>query len=207
MMPVEKAIEWLERIGKWLTRAAKGSPKFKPVLEEFVMAITAIGTTINAIVARCETAEANELTLIAQLGAANAKIAALQSQIPSPEDQAAVSAGQAFLGTTAPTLPATVGPAAQLAFTTQPPATIAVGATLAPVVVTVQDANGNTVATDTSTITLAASAGTLGGTLSQVAVNGVATFADLTVTPAGSYTLSATDGVLTAATSTAVVAS
>ena len=44
---------------------------------------------------------------------------------------------------------------------------------------------------------------TLAGTLSQAAVGGIATFADLSVTLVGTgYTLDATDGLLTGATST-----
>ncbi|MHB8504382.1 MAG: hypothetical protein ACYDEN_01455 [Acidimicrobiales bacterium] len=52
----------------------------------------------------------------------------------------------------------------------------------------VEDANGNvfTTSTDTITVSLApGSGGTLSGTTSVAAVNAVATFAGLSVTPAG----------------------
>ena len=55
--------------------------------------------------------------------------------------------------------------------------------------------------TDSSTVTLAPAAepkgGTLSGTVSVKAVNGVAIFANLSLNLSGSYTLSATDGMLT----------
>src|SRR5262249_38126763 len=74
------------------------------------------------------------------------------------------------------------------------------------VTVAVQDANGNTVTSDTSTVTLTLSSGTFAGgsnTVSATAVNGVATFSNLVINTAGSYTLAASDGSLTGATSNA----
>ena len=41
----------------------------------------------------------------------------------------------------------------------------------------------------------------LSGTVSEPAINGVATFADLSLDQAGTYTLKATDGALTSVTS------
>src|SRR5438477_366249 len=76
-------------------------------------------------------------------------------------------------------------------------------------VVTVQDAGGNTVTTDTSTVTVAIQnnagpGGVLSGTLTKAAVAGVADFSanSLKIDKTGTgYTLSATDGILTSATS------
>jgi hypothetical protein len=102
--------------------------------------------------------------------------------------------------------PFTISPtgAARVAFTQQPTNTTA-GAAISPAVtVAVQDANGNTVASDTSTVTLTLSGGTFAGggtTLSAAAVNGVATFSNLVINATGSYTLTASDGALTSATS------
>ena len=91
----------------------------------------------------------------------------------------------------------------QLAFGQQPSATLA-GSTIVPaVVVHIQNSNGSDVATDNSMVSLSASGGaTLGGTTTVAAVNGVATFSDLTLSMPGTYTLTATDGSLTSATST-----
>ena len=99
-----------------------------------------------------------------------------------------------------------VGVASKLAFTAQP-SSAAVGASIAPAVkVSVEDANGNVVASDGSSVTIAIGAnpgsGTLGGTLTVAAVNGVATFSDLSINKAGTgYTLTAADASLTGATS------
>jgi hypothetical protein len=83
------------------------------------------------------------------------------------------------------------------------------GVTIAPAVqVTVEDAQGNAVPGSTASVTVALTSGTgtsgavLGGTLTRAAVNGVATFNDLTIDLDGSaYTLSATATSLIGATS------
>lgn len=105
----------------------------------------------------------------------------------------------------------TVGPAVKLAFTTQPSSSSTSGAAFtAQPVVTVQDAGGNTVTGDTSSVTLALTGtGPSGAVLScttnpKAAVSGVATFSGCTVDKSGSgYTLTAADGSLGSATSTA----
>jgi uncharacterized delta-60 repeat protein len=105
----------------------------------------------------------------------------------------------------------TLGAAAKLAFTTQPSASTPQGTAFATQpVVTVQDAGGNTVIGDTSTVTVAIGTnpggGTLGGTPTKAAVAGVADFTlnGLSISVGGGgYTLTATDGSLTAATSDA----
>jgi hypothetical protein len=94
--------------------------------------------------------------------------------------------------------------AAKLAFTQQP-GNGAVGVALSPpVTVAVEDANGNTVTGDASAVTLTLSSGTFAGggtTATAAAVNGIATFGSLVINAAGSYTLAASDGSLTGATS------
>jgi len=110
----------------------------------------------------------------------------------------------------------TSGPPAKVVFSTQP-----VGAAInAPFatqpVVTVQDTAGNTATTSPAIVTLAITTGTgatgailtCSGGLSMAAVNGVAAFSGCTIDrPGATYTLKATSGVLTAATSTAFVIS
>ncbi|HEX4794255.1 MAG TPA: hypothetical protein VH370_10715, partial [Humisphaera sp.] len=93
--------------------------------------------------------------------------------------------------------------ATKLAFAVQPATTVA-GKTIAPAVkVDVELAGGAIALADASTVTLALASGpgTLGGTLTAKAVNGVATFSSLLLTKAGKYTLKATDGALTFAVS------
>src|SRR5439155_3544865 len=93
-------------------------------------------------------------------------------------------------------------------FTVQP-STAAAGAGIAPAVqVAVQDAQGNTVTTATTSITVAIgtnpASGTLAGTTTMAAVNGVATFSTLSLNKrATGYTLIASATGLTGATSSA----
>lgn len=75
--------------------------------------------------------------------------------------------------------------------------------------VAVQDSTGAIVTTDTSSVTLAfgtnpTSGSVLQGTLTQVAVQGIATFPDLAVSLGGNgYTIIASDGALSTATTNA----
>src|SRR5207302_1829837 len=94
---------------------------------------------------------------------------------------------------------------AKLAYLQQPSAGTA-GAPLGPFVVAVEDSAGHTVSTDASTVTLTLSHGTFANGAAFVtapAVNGVARFSNLVINTAGTYTLSAGDGSLTGATSSA----
>ena len=100
--------------------------------------------------------------------------------------------------------------AIKLAFTTSPGGSITGGIAFpTQPVVTVQDPFGNTVTGDSSNVTLAITAGTgtAGAALTctanpKAAALGVATFAGCKIDKAGTgYTLTATDGALTAATS------
>ncbi|MGQ0508588.1 MAG: kelch repeat-containing protein [Myxococcaceae bacterium] len=96
--------------------------------------------------------------------------------------------------------------ATRLAFVTPPASTVAGSALTPGVQVAIQDASGTTVTTSTATVTLALGSNpggsTLSGTLSVAAVNGVATFSNLSLNRTGSgYTLAASSVGLTAATS------
>ncbi|HEY1685794.1 MAG TPA: hypothetical protein VGG19_13595, partial [Tepidisphaeraceae bacterium] len=70
------------------------------------------------------------------------------------------------------------------------------GQTLSPVTVAVEDQYGNVVTSDTSSATLASTPGGISG--SGAANQGIATFSNLSSTTAGTYTLTASDGALTA---------
>jgi hypothetical protein len=88
-----------------------------------------------------------------------------------------------------------------------PPSVVDLALSMSPAVqVAIQDAFGNTVPTASATVTIALGANpggaTLTGTLTAATANGVALFADLALNQLGSgYTLAATAGTLTAATS------
>ena len=114
-------------------------------------------------------------------------------------------------GVTSSSITITPAAAAKLVFGTGPVGA-AHTATLADIKVDVTDAFGNIIAGDSSGVTIAvatttATSPTLGGTLMQSASSGVATFDDLTLDKAGSYTFKVTDGSLTAATSSSFVIS
>ena len=99
----------------------------------------------------------------------------------------------------------TVGPAAQLAFTTTPGTAVAGDKFGTQPKVTIQDLGGNTVTTNTSTVSLAIGtnpgAGALSG-CSETTTAGLATFTGCSISSAGNgYTLVAADGTLTPATS------
>ena len=101
----------------------------------------------------------------------------------------------------------TVGPAFQLGFTTSPGTTVAGDPFGTQPVVAIQDAGGNTVTTNTSTVSLAIGTNPASGTLSGctgTTTAGVATFAGCKINNAGNgYTLTATDGTLQPGTSSA----
>lgn len=87
--------------------------------------------------------------------------------------------------------------AKHLAFFRQPTTGVLAGSVIAPaVVVEIEDSNNNIVANDNSSVTLSLNSGTatLGGAVTVAAVNGKATFSNLTVSTAGTFTLQATDG-------------
>ena len=118
------------------------------------------------------------------------------------------AADGALTGATSAAFNITSASAASLAFGVQPSNTTA-GAAISPAItVRVLDTFGNIVAGDTSAVTLAIGtnpgSGTLSGTATQNAVAGVATFNNLSINKLGTgYTLTAADGALTGATSTA----
>src|SRR5207249_2562672 len=110
--------------------------------------------------------------------------------------------------TSEPVQPTGVGPAAKVVFTVQP-SNAAAGAMNTPAVqVAVEDAQGNTVTTATTSITVAIgtnpASGILAGTKAVAAVSGVATFSNLSIDKAGTgYTLIASATGLAGATSSA----
>ncbi len=97
----------------------------------------------------------------------------------------------------------TAGTASQLVFTHQPNGGQSGVAWTQQPAVAVKDAWGNTVLTSTASITIAPTTGlTCTGGLTKAAVNGVATFAGCKISgTAGSYTLTASSGGLSPATS------
>ncbi len=101
-----------------------------------------------------------------------------------------------------------VGPASKLVYT-QGPSAVTAGQTISPAVtLSVQDAGGNLASTSNATVTMAISTnpggGTLSGTTSINAVNGIVTFSNLSINrSANGYKLTASSTGLTSAASAA----
>ncbi len=110
---------------------------------------------------------------------------------------------------TSSTFNITAGPAARLAFTQQPNGAQAATAFGTQPKVSVEDAGGNVVTTDSSSVTIAIGTNPGSGTLACTgnpvsASSGVAAFSGCKISAGGAgYTLTATDGSLTSATSSA----
>ena len=101
-----------------------------------------------------------------------------------------------------------VGPASKLAVHAAPTSATA-GSALSPaLVIHAEDGNGNVDSLETSDVTIAIasgpSGGVLGGTTTVAMQNGTGTFSDLTLSKTGTYTLTATDGSFTAATTSSI---
>ena len=92
-------------------------------------------------------------------------------------------------------------PAAAILVSTQPVGGTSGAALTAQPVVRIVDSTNATVTTSTASVTVTASGGTLGGTTTVAAVNGVATFTNLWHRTAGSYTLTFASTSLTSVTS------
>lgn len=91
-----------------------------------------------------------------------------------------------------------INSASQTLVYSQEPSNAVVGTKMKPPIsLDIDDENGQTVANDNSTVTLSVQSGpqggTLGGTTSVAAVDGVATFSDLTLSVPGTYVLTASD--------------
>lgn len=99
---------------------------------------------------------------------------------------------------------AVVGTSTNLAISQQPVSTTTTG-TIGPISVEIDDSSGNLLTSDNSNVTLTIASGptgaALGGTTTVAAVAGVATFSGLSISTAGTYTLTASDGSDTPATS------
>ena len=154
--------------------------------------VTGAGTTYNVAVTGMTTSG----TVIASIGAGVATDAATNGNVASTSTDHTVTWNSP-------------GPATKLLFVQQPAASSQAGTVMPAVSVRVSNATNVTISTDNTTqITLAIAAnpggGTLSGTVTRTAVNGVAIFNDLSINRSGTpYTLTASSApALTTATST-----
>jgi hypothetical protein len=95
------------------------------------------------------------------------------------------------------------GAPAKLVIGTQPAGAVTDKAFKTQPIVKVTDANNNTVTTSSASVTIsvASGSGTLNGTATVAATNGIATFSGLSITGTGAHTLSVASSGLTSATS------
>jgi hypothetical protein len=119
----------------------------------------------------------------------------------------ATDAGDALTTTSGP-LDVGIGVPSQLVFTTEPAGATGGTAFTTQPRVAIEDAGGNTVTTDSSTVVLSANigAGTVSG-CSESETAGVVRFSGCSIDTDGTYTLTAADGALTTATSDSIVVS
>ena len=132
-----------------------------------------------------------------------ATFSGLSLDIAASGDVLRASAGNLTTATTG-SLTVAPGAAAQVAITTAPPSNLTAGGSFG-LTASVEDASGNVVSSYTGPVSLTLSSnpgsGTLLGTTSVYAVNGVATFTGLSLnTAASGYVLQAASGNLTTAT-------
>ena len=171
-----------------------------------VTARDASGTPVSgATVVISATGTGNTITQpVGPTNASGIATGTLWSTVPGAKTVSATANGVAITQTASVTV--TPGAPAALAFLTQPSNVLA-GSTISPAVqVGIRDALGNLVTGATNAVTVAMGTnpggGTLSGTLSMAALNGVATFSSLSINNVGTgYTLTAAATGLTGATS------
>jgi uncharacterized repeat protein (TIGR03803 family) len=128
-------------------------------------------------------------------------------KLDTPGSYTLTAADGSLTSATSSSFTVNAAPASKLVYTVEP-SDVIINAAISPsIVVDVEDQFGNIITTNTSSITLskASGPGTLGGTLTMAAVNGVATFNNVKLNATGTYTLAAKDGSLTSATSSSFV--
>ena len=143
------------------------------------------------------------LARVGDTSGVNSWVAQIQNGSMTMAEVAAMFAGSPeYASLASPTAPAT-----HLVVTTQPPASVTANAPFG-LTVTAENGSGNTDPTYTGLVTLALSGGAggqLGGTGTGTAANGVAAFTGLTIDKVGTgYTITATSGTLTSATTLTV---
>ena len=143
---------------------------------------------------------AGTVTVAAVNGVATFSSAALDT----PGNYTLTAADGSDASATSSSFTVTPAPAAHLAFAVEPGNVDAGVADSPSIVVDVENQFGGIVTTDSSTVTLsvASGPGSLTGAVAVAASNGVATFSNVKIDAAGAYTLTASDGSLTHATST-----
>jgi hypothetical protein len=173
---------------------------------------TVITTDTSAVTLALQTAGGATLSCAANPRSAVAGVATFSAcAINKPGTYNLVATDGSLTSATSVAFTISVGPAARLAFTASPTDSFVGGAFYGQPAVAVQDAGGNTVTSNTSSVTLVITT-PQGATLvctsnPKPASAGIATFAGCTISKAGTYTLTASDGLLTSAVSAQFIVS
>jgi trimeric autotransporter adhesin len=173
---------------------------------------TVITTNTSAVSLALQTASGATLTCAANPRLAVSGVATFSAcAIDKSGSYQLVATDGSLTAATSVAFTISVGPAAKLAFTTSPTDSFVGGAFYSQPVVAVQDAGGNTVTANTSSVTLAL---TTPQGASLVCTNnpkpasaGVATFAGCNISKAATYTLTASSGLLASAVSAQFIVS
>jgi hypothetical protein len=173
---------------------------------------TVITTDTSAVSLALQTAGGATLSCAANPRSAVAGVATFSAcAINTPGTYQLVATDGSLTSATSVAFTISVGPAAKLAFTTSPTDSFASGAFYSQPVVVVQDAGGNTVTSNSSSVTLVITT-PMGATLvctsnPKPASAGIATFAGCAISKMGTYTLTASDGLLASAISAQFIVS
>lgn len=189
------------------SNSVAGSAISPPVIVELIDAqgnlVTTQTRTVNISLQNAAGASLSGTTSVATVGGVATFSSLSVNRAGSGYRLAAAATGVS--GATSDPFTVSTGAATKLAFITQPSSTQA-GATISPAVrVEVRDASDNPVTGFSGPVTISLASnpagGVLSGTLTVNASSGVATFDDLSIDRAGTYSLQATSGSLTQATS------
>jgi hypothetical protein len=176
------------------------------VADQFGNVVTSDTSTVTlALSSGTFSTGSNTATAVASSG-----IATFSLVINTAGTYSLAASDASLTGTVSGNITINAAAANKLVFQQTPPATGTAGVALSPAVtVAVEDKFGNIVTTNNSTVTLTLSGGakfsTGSSTASVAAVNGIATFSNLIIITAGTFTMAASDGTLTKATSGSVV--
>ena len=175
------------------------------VEDQFGNIVASDSSSVTLAVASGPGSLSGTLTVAASSGIAtfsNVKLNTAGSYTLTASDGALISATSSSF---------TVSPAAasKLVYGQQPSNVTAGVADSPSITVDVEDQFGNLVTSDSSNVTLAVASGpgSLSGTLTVAASSGIATFSNVKLNTAGSYTLTGSDGSLTPATSSSFAVS
>ncbi|MBI3602551.1 MAG: hypothetical protein HY209_06655, partial [Candidatus Omnitrophica bacterium] len=130
------------------------------------------------------------VTFTSGVATSTAKLYKVETAILSVSDGTINSSGHTL------SVVVSVAAKSKLLFATQPASSVTAGATWTTFTIEITDPYGNRTS-DTDNVTVAASSGSLGGTTTKAAVNGLASFTDITYNTAGSITVNGTATGLT----------